>query len=281
MTVYPLILKLGTFTITGYGLMMMVGFLMAGWVIRRELRRRHLNEEYAADVVVAAVIGGILGAKLWYVGLTGELGALISRGGLVWYGGFIGGTVAVLGNGWRKHVPARLTLELSAPALAVGYALGRVGCFLVQDDYGIPTSLPWGMRFPEGLPPTTAQNMGALFGTDLPAGAQPLDVLAVHPTQLYEVAAMMVAFWLLWRWRAHRHAVGWLFGIYLMLAGLERFLVEFVRAKDDRVFGPFTVAQLASVAILGIGIWLAARWHRQDDLQIPSRSAVAPEAAGT
>ncbi len=143
MTTYPLVFNIGPLEITGYGLMMMVGFLTGGWAIQRELRRRGLNEEYASDIVVAAVIGGIIGAKLWYVVLTQDPGALVSRSGLVWYGGFIGGTAAVCLNGLRKRVPTRITCDLVAPALAVGYALGRVGCFLVQDDYGIPTSLPW------------------------------------------------------------------------------------------------------------------------------------------
>jgi phosphatidylglycerol:prolipoprotein diacylglycerol transferase len=279
MTVYPLVLHLGPIEITGYGIMMMVGFLMAGWVIQRELRERRLNEGYAADVVLAAVIGGILGAKLWYVALNG--GPLLSRGGLVWYGGFVGGTAAVLLQGAWRRVPTRLTLELSAPALALGYALGRVGCFLVQDDYGVPTSVPWGMRFPEGLPPTTASNLATHFGAELPAGTSPGAILAVHPTQLYEVAAMLLVFALLWRLRHHRCGVGWLFGIYLVLAGTERFLVEFLRAKDDRLLGPFSLAQGASVAALALGAVLMARWSRPVEVAIPKEAAVANRAATT
>lgn len=142
MTVYPLSFSIGSFEITGYGIMMMVGFLMAGWSIQMRLRADGMNEDYAWDIVVAAVIGGILGAKIWYVILTRDPGALFSRGGLVWYGGFIGGTLGVILNGEMKKVPMRFTADLVAPAIAIGYALGRVGCFLVQDDYGVPTSLP-------------------------------------------------------------------------------------------------------------------------------------------
>ena len=98
------------------------GFLVGGWLISLELRRRGLNEEYAADITVAAVIGGIIGAKLWYWVMNG--GSLFSRGGLVWYGGFIGGCLAVLINGWRLKVPLRWTLHICAPALAAAYALG-------------------------------------------------------------------------------------------------------------------------------------------------------------
>jgi phosphatidylglycerol---prolipoprotein diacylglyceryl transferase len=262
MTVYPFIIHVGPLEITGYGLMLMVAFLMGGWLIARQLRENGLKEDYAADIVAAAVIGGIIGAKLWYVALTGDPGALFSRGGLVWYGGFIGGAVAVMLNGWRLRVPLRWTMQLTAPALAAAYALGRVGCFLVNDDYGRPTNLPWGVKFPEGLPPSTAGNLKQLFGVPVPAGIDPSTVLQVHPTQLYEVAAMLIAFAILWRLRKSGRPVGWLFGLYLVFAGVERFLVEIVRAKDDRLLGPFTLAQLTSVIIVVWGVVLMARWSR-------------------
>jgi phosphatidylglycerol:prolipoprotein diacylglycerol transferase len=130
MTIYPLKFVLGPLTITGYGIMMMVAFLMAGWAIQVDLRRRNMNEDYAADIVFAAVIGGIVGAKIWYVLLTGTWDALLSRGGFVWYGGFLGGVAGVLLSGWRRRIPARWTMELTAAPLALGYALGRVGCSL-------------------------------------------------------------------------------------------------------------------------------------------------------
>jgi phosphatidylglycerol---prolipoprotein diacylglyceryl transferase len=262
MTVYPFVIHLGPLEITGYGLMLMVAFLMGGWLIARQLRENQLREDYAADIVAAAVIGGIIGAKLWYVALTGDPGALFSRGGLVWYGGFIGGAAAVILNGWRLKVPLRWSMQLTAPALAAAYALGRVGCFLVNDDYGRPTDLAWGMRFPEGLPPSTAGNLQQLFGIAIPAGIDPSAVLAVHPTQLYEVAAMLVAFAVLWSLRKRRYPVGWIFGLYLVFAGIERFLVEFVRAKDDRLLGAFTLAQATSVGIVVIGLVLLVVWRK-------------------
>lgn len=280
MTVYPLKFFLGPLEITGYGIMMMVGFLMGGWVIQQELRRRGMNEEYAADIVIFSVIGGIVGAKLWYVALTGEPAALFSRGGLVWYGGFIGGFLAVIINGWRKKVPMRLTLDLVAPALAIGYALGRVGCFLVQDDYGIPTSLPWGMRFPEGLPASTAANLSG-WGIAVPQNVLPTEVLQVHPTQLYEAAAMLVVFWLLLRLRTHSHAPGWLFGLYLLCAGAERFLVEFIRAKDDRFLGAFTVAQATSIAILTLGIVIMGQFTDKEEVKIPAGSTLLQDNRGS
>jgi phosphatidylglycerol:prolipoprotein diacylglycerol transferase len=263
MTVYPFKIPLPFFPyeLTGYGLMMMAAFLMGGWLVTLELRRRRLSEDYSADIVAAAVIGGIIGAKLWYVALTRDPGALFARGGFVWYGGFLGGAAAVILNGWRLRVPLRWTMQLVAPALAAAYALGRVGCFLVNDDYGRPSGVPWAVKFPQGLPPSTAGNMQHLFGIPVPAGTDPSTVLAVHPTQLYEVALMLGAFFVLWAWRIRPRPVGWLFGAYLVFAGVERFLVEILRAKDDRLLGPFTLAQLTSVILVGVGAYLLTAWR--------------------
>jgi phosphatidylglycerol:prolipoprotein diacylglycerol transferase len=258
MPVYPFNIHLGPMQVTGYGIMMMVSFLTGGWLIKLELERRRLNQDYSSDIVFAALIGGILGAKIWYATLKGDASALFSFGGLVWYGGFIGGVLAVLANGWRLKVPARWTLQLTAPALAAAYAIGRVGCFLVGDDYGGPTDLPWGVAFPEGLPPSTAGNLAA-FGVTVPAGVDPSTVLAVHPTQLYETLLMFLAFTVLWKLRLKDWGTGTLLGVYLMMAGVERFFVEILRAKDDRFFAGFTAAQLTSVAILVVGVMLFVR----------------------
>lgn len=255
-TVYPFVIRLGTFEITGFGIMMMVGFLMGGWIIDRDLRRRGLNPDYASDIVFAAVIGGIVGAKLWYVALHGSH-ALFSRGGLVWYGGFLGGALAVVVYGAIRKVPFWWTAQLVAPALPAAYALGRVGCFMVGDDYGFPTTVPWAVAFPQGLPPTTADSL-ARFGWIMPEGMDPTTVLAVHPTQLYEVAIMTAAFMLIWTLAGKAWGTGWLFGLYLALAGAERFVVELFRAKDDRFLGDFTLAQVTSVTILVIGLVIIA-----------------------
>lgn len=278
MTIYPFTLQLGPITITGYGLMMMVAFFMALWAIQVDLRRRGMNEDYAADIVLAAVIGGIVGAKVWYVLLSGEWDALLRRGGFVWYGGFLGGVAAVLLNGWRKQVPARWTMELTAAPLALGYALGRVGCFLVNDDYGIPSNLPWAMKFPEGLPPTTVANLEQMHVT-FPPNANPTEVVAVHPTQLYETALMLLAFWWLWRLRDHRHGTRWRFGVYLVLAGVERFLIEFVRAKDDRLLGPFTLAQATSFLLVLTGFYVMQRFRMPDPAAPSVPPALKPRTA--
>jgi len=279
MTVYPFVLRLGPLELTGYGLMMMVAFLMAGWAMQLELRRRRLDEEFAADIVIAGVVGGLIGAKIWYVLLTHEWDALFRRGGFVWYGGFLGATAAILINGWRRRVPWRFTAEICAAPLALGYALGRVGCFLVNDDYGIPSSLPWAMKFPQGLPPTTVANLTAM-GVTFPPGTNPLQVVAVHPTQIYETVLMFLAFWWMWRRRDHGHATAWMLGCYLVLGGLERFLVEFLRAKDDRFLGGFTVAQATSVALVVVGAVLLKLWWKPDAVSAqPAVLAASPKPA--
>jgi len=275
MIIYPFVLRLGPLAITGYGIMMMVAFLMAGWAIQLDLRRRGLNEEYAADSVVAAVIGGLLGAKLWYVIVTGEWDAIFRRGGFVWYGGLVGGVAVVLLNGWRLRVPPRYTMELTAAALPLGYALGRVGCFLINDDYGIPTTLPWGVRFPLGLPPSTVGNLARMH-VSFPPGANPIEVVPVHPTQVYETALMLLAFTLLWKLRTHRHALGWRFGVYLLLAGIERFFVEMVRAKDDRFFGPLSLAQVTSVAVVLAGVLVMVWLSAPEPAPVPVPARLAP-----
>jgi phosphatidylglycerol---prolipoprotein diacylglyceryl transferase len=252
----------GPLHITGFGIMMMLAFLVGGWLIDRECRRLGFASEYAGDMIVGAVIGGIIGAKLWFAALPGHgLTTLTDRGGLVFYGGLVGGTLGVILNGWRRRVPIRWTAQLVGPPLAAAYAVGRVGCYVVGDDYGIPTTLPWGIRFPQGMPPTTAENLRA-FSVSIPANVAPNTVLAVHPTQLYEVGLMLIAFAFLWRWRTSPRGTGWLLGAYLVLAGVERFGIEFLRAKDDRFFGALSVAQIASVVMVIVGTAIVVRLSR-------------------
>lgn len=272
-TAYPLGFTIGPFDaigihrsvhITGFGLMMMLAFLVGGWLVDQELRRRRFSSDFAGDIVIGAVVGGIIGAKVWFALLWGPE-TLLDRGGLVWYGGLVGGAIGVILNSWRRRVPLRWTCELAAPALAAAYAVGRIGCFVVGDDYGAPTSLPWAVKFPEGMPPTTVANLRA-FRVPLPASLPPDTVLAVHPTQLYEVAAMLIVFAFLWRWRRHHHATGWLFGAYLIFAGVERFAVEFLRAKDDRFLAGMTIAQSVAVASTLLGLWLVSRFAKPERL---------------
>src|SRR4029078_13588875 len=169
------------------------------------------------------------GAKLWWTveffGTAPYVSLLFSRGGLSWFGGFTFGLAAGLLVIHLKRLPLLAVLSAAAPALAIGHAIGRIGCFLVGDDYGKVSDLPWAVAFPEGLPPTLDR---------------------VHPTQLYEAIPLFVIGALLLKLRSKRTPDRRVFATYLLLVGGTRFLVEFLRV-NARVAGPLTVAQLASL----------------------------------
>ena len=232
---YPVLFRIGSFEVTSFGVMMAVAALIGLWLFRRELRRSGLPLD-AADAGIVGVIGGLLGAKLlWTVehaseGAVSEL--LFSRGGLSWYGGLIGGVGAGLAFIVFKGWPFVPILAAATPSLAFGHLIGRIGCFLVGDDYGTPSDLPWALAFPEGLPPTN---------------------VPVHPTQLYEAIGLGLLGWLLLRWRRRRVLDAIVLGRYLVGAGILRFLIEFIRVNERVAFG-LSVAHLASIATIGVGI---------------------------
>ncbi len=255
---------IGRLTITSFGVMMALAFLAAYQVGRSEFDRMGKDPELAADLLLGALVGGIVGAKLYYVFLNWDLtvqnplGMLFSRAGLVWYGGLIGGTVGVILMIRRRGERILPVGDALAPAVALGYAIGRIGCFLVGDDYGRPTDSWVGVAFPDGAPPSTAGNLREGFGVSIPDSIPDSAVLEVHPTQLYEVGLSLLIFAVLWRLRGER-PVGRIFALWLVLAGLERFAVEFFRAKDDRFFGALTLAQMFSLGLVGLGFWLMNR----------------------
>ncbi len=256
----PELFHVGPVSISPFGPAMVAAFLLAWAQVRWGLRQVNLfDEEHASALLLAAGIGGIIGAKLYYTALYGDWSLLLSRSGLVWYGGLIGGTVAVLWTARKRGLPILPVADVGMLAVALGYAVGRIGCFLVGDDYGIATDEPWGVAFPYGLPfPTTAAYMRQ-FGGTLPADAAPADLVPVHPTQLYETAAALGIWWLCRRLLANGAAPGATAAAGLALLATERFFVEFLRAKDDQLFGPLTLAQVLSLAILGA---VAIAWAR-------------------
>lgn len=252
---WPTLLKIGNFEITTFGLMMFLAFITAGWVLARQFRRHGFNEDVASSMVVAAALGGIIGAKVYYAILFRDWHLLFDRAGLVWYGGLIGGFLACWWVVRRNRLPFLTVADAAAPALSIGYALGRIGCFLVGDDYGGPTNAWYGIAFPQGAPPTTAYELRR-FGANVDPSIPGDTVLKVHPTQLYETSMALIMFAILMSLnkRPHRRGLAW--GLFLIMLGIERFLVEIVRAKDDRFLGPFTVAQLISVILIIAGtIW--------------------------
>ena len=259
---HPLSYQLGPLQLTGFGLAVLLAFLIAQVISTRELQRRGHDAGPIGDLVFAAVIGGLVGAKVYYAILNGSFSELFSRAGFVFWGGLMGGMLAVIAVIRYRKLPLMRIADVGGIAIAAAYAVGRTGCWAVGDDYGRPWNSRWAVSFPEGAPPSTAAVMSRVFGISSPPGTPPYAVLSVYPTQLFEVAMGLGMFAILWRLRDHRHAEGWLFGLYCVLAGVERFIVEFFRAKDDRFFGPFSSAQLIALAFIALGLgWMYARWQ--------------------
>ena len=253
----PFVYHLGPLEIGGFGLAMLMCFVTGQILLTRELIRRGYDPAPVGDLVFAAVIGGLLGAKIYYAILTQDMGALFSRAGFVFWGGLIGGIIATSLVIRFKKLRWSTISDASAMSMAAAYSVGRTGCWAVGDDYGRPWDSPLAVQFPEGAPPSTAANMSQAFGVSFPPGTDPSAVIAVHPTQIYEVILGFVMFLVVWRFRDHKHAAGWLFGLYAMLAGLERFVIEFVRAKDDRFFGGLTLAQVIALGFVVAGVaWM-------------------------
>ncbi|HUG41015.1 MAG TPA: prolipoprotein diacylglyceryl transferase [Longimicrobiales bacterium] len=279
---YPVLFRIGDFTVTSFGLMMFLSFVVGAWVLGKQLGKRGMDPELAWDMLLWVALGGILGAKLYYIGLhlddlaANPLRELTNRGGLVWYGGFIGGVSAFYWQVRKRKLPLAQTFDATAPALAIGYAVGRVGCFLVGDDYGRPTDSWVGIAFPEGYPPSTAgyfRSIGTRIAAEIPDTA----VLAVHPTQLYEVGAALIMFAILWRLSGTLRP-GRLFAVYMVLYAIERFLVEFVRAKTDLFLLGLTTSQIASIALV---IGAAIIWRRTAGAPRPGAGVPpAPATAG-
>jgi phosphatidylglycerol:prolipoprotein diacylglycerol transferase len=235
-------IHIGPLDLKTFGICFAFGFLASGLIISRRFRELGKPADWTYEMVFAALIGGIVGSRLDYLIQNWDkvsddlLGNIFSGSGLVWFGGLIGGALGVvLWARWRGFLGWQL-FDTAAVPLAIGYAIGRVGCQLSGDgDYGIHSNLPWAMSYPDGTVPTTDE---------------------VHPTPVYETLAMGLAGVVLWRLR-DRFAPGVLFGLYLMIAGIERFLVEFIR-RNDKVVAGLTEAQLIALAMLGLGAAIVA-----------------------
>jgi phosphatidylglycerol---prolipoprotein diacylglyceryl transferase len=244
---YPFIHIPHLFTIPTFGLMLWLAAVTAAVVVDRNFKRSRIDAD-AIGMVAIAVVVGIIGAKVWHIldtpseFQTDGWRVLYDTAGFAWYGGLVFGIGALVFQGWRAKIGGLRILDLAAPAAAVGYGIGRIGCFLSGDGcYGIPTRLPWGMAFPHGIDPV---------------------FVPVHPTPLYEMAAGILIGWFLY-WRGGKpHATGAILGQYLLLTGVARFLVEFIR-RNPKVLWGLSNAQLASAgaALAGIVIvwWAASR----------------------
>jgi phosphatidylglycerol---prolipoprotein diacylglyceryl transferase len=246
-------IDLGPVDLQTFGICFAAAFLASGGLLGRRLVELGHPPDWAYEAIFAALVGGLVGSRLDYMIQNWDkvsddlLGSLFSGAGLVWFGGLVGGAAGVLLWAYRRGFAGAMLLDACAAPLALGYAVGRVGCQLSGDgDYGEPSSLPWAMSYPDGTVPTTQD---------------------VHPTPVYETLTMGIVAVVLWRLR-DRLAPGGLFSLYLVLAGTERFLVEFVRRNDALVAG-LTLPQVISlIMIAGGSAWLVA--HRRRLIASPS-----------
>ena len=238
---YPELLRIGSFVVSSFGLMVALAFLAGYWITSVEFKRKKLDDKLLGNLLLLSMLGGIGGAKLMYIFenvplsdfISSPFTHIFSRGGLTFYGGFIGAVLLFWILTIKNKVSFFKVMDAMAPALAIGHSIGRIGCFLVGDDYGIKSDVPWAVAFPKGLPPTTDP---------------------VHPTQIYEVILMGLVFFVLWKLRKRNTPDGWLFSILIILAGIERFLIEFLRSTTPSPIPDLSVAQLIAIGLIVIGI---------------------------
>lgn len=264
--------------------MIFLSFVSGAWIMAKQLRRFDMNPEIAWDILAWTAIGGILGAKLYYLGLHWQdltahpVRELTSRGGLVWYGGLIGGVTAFYFQCRSRKLPVAWMYDAAAPAIMLAYAVGRIGCFLVGDDYGIYTDKAVGIAFPKGSPPSTAGQLRMIGDTGVPANLPDSAVVTVHPTQLYEVGIAFVLFLVLWRLGSRKLKPGQLFAAYMFLYSIERFGIEFVRAKSDRLGLGLSTSQVASILLFAGSIVLWIRQAKKPAAVIPAQARSPKEA---
>jgi len=238
-------LHIGPLSLPTFGLMVASGLLVAAYLLQADFGRRGIRAD-AFLIIGIAGLAGIVGARLYHAlespaeFLADPRSFIFTRFGFAWFGGFLGGFLALLVLARREKIPVLVFLDACSPAACAGYAVGRIGCLLSGDgDYGIPTNLPWGMSFPNGVVPTTER---------------------VHPTPAYEFLAWMLIAYLLWRmggrFLRRNQPPGWIFCGYLMLTGIARFLVEIIRLNPRSFFG-LSNAQTASIASVLLGVVLA------------------------
>lgn len=234
----PELLKIGPITLNSFGLMAMLGFLTGTILVRKEMTRHGYHPDLGNSIIIAAMIGGFLGARIYFIAerwdkfLADPSEYLFTGAGLVWYGGLIGGFLAVYAYGHAKKISITFIADTMAPLLALGQTFGRTGCLLSGDgDYGPPTDLPWAMSFPKGIIPTTEM---------------------VHPTPIYDMIILFSIFLLLWKIRKNPYPPGFIFGLYLVLVGFGRIFTEFYRRNPEILLG-LTTAQFISSAMIIIG----------------------------
>ena len=243
---HPILFHVGSRPFYSYGLLAVLAMIAGGYIVQRLFRRHGIDPGAALEVTVAAILGGLAGARLYWLAehwreAQGDVFHSMLRGaGFTWYGGLLGGVVAVIALARYRRLPLGLVANVMAPAVTLGYSVARIGCLLAGDGtYGRPSDLPWAIAFPHGMVPTS---------------------VAVQPTPAYETLAMLAVFVVLYR-MARRPQPGWhVFAWFLVLSGVERFAIEFLRINPPWLLGltPPQWFALASV-LVGTGALLAQR----------------------
>lgn len=246
--------------IYSFGFILVLAFYSCYFFLNYDLKRLGYDEKLASDIVFWAAVGGIFGAKLYYLienfdrVIIDPKGMIFSGSGLVFLGGLLGGLIAVTILLKKQNLSWLLFADLVAPVLILGSCIGRIGCFLVGDDYGLPSKLPWAVSFIDGLPPTTTQSFQYYYPWIDLSGFEP-GLITVHPTQIYEVIITFVLFVFLWKKRKNIETTGNLFFIYLILYGIERFMIEFLRTNPKYLFSFFSGAQIICLIMIMIGVY--------------------------
>jgi phosphatidylglycerol---prolipoprotein diacylglyceryl transferase len=261
---YPELFKIGPFTVYSYGLMLGIAFIVASYILGKEFERKKLDQNIATEITLFAIIFGIIGSKLFYLFenwsefLKDPLMAF-SPGGLTFYGGLILSIIVIWIYIRRKKIPFLVVADAASPSLILAYGIGRIGCHLAGDgDYGIPTNLPWGVNYSHGTVPPSVMFRDFNFQKYFPDIAKHFpngvpDNTPLHPTPIYEFILAVIIFFILWKFRKKDWADGKLFMYYLILAGIERFSIEFIRLNPRYLFG-LTEAQLISVVMVIAGL---------------------------
>jgi phosphatidylglycerol:prolipoprotein diacylglycerol transferase len=255
----PRLLEIGPITIYSYGLMLALGFITASYLLSLELKRKRLDPNLAGNITIAALVGGVVGAKIWFLlehwqsFLADPVGMALSPGGLTFYGGFLAAALTIYLYLRSRKIRFLLAADAVAPGLLLGYGVARLGCHLSGDgDYGFPTTLPWGTDYSRGVyPPSQAFRGFPEITSQFPGGIVP-DTTPCHPTPVYELLICAVLFAIMWKYRRTIVREGKMFMLYLMLAGAERFSIEFLRINPRIVLG-LTQAQLIAAALIVIG----------------------------
>ncbi len=270
---YPEILRIGNFVISSYGVMVAIAFLVATIIAEKEWKRKNSDIRDFNNIFIIALISAIIGSKLLFVFenysfkeiVKSPFEILLSRGGFTYYGGFLGALFCVIIYLKIKKIKILKVGDIFSPSLAIGYSIGRIGCFLVGDDYGRPTNSFLGIAFPKGSPPTYAGSLRENFGDiiNIPEEIPDDALLKVWPTQIFEVITMFIVFLILFKLK-DKLKEGKLFGLYLLLSGLERFLIEFLRMTTRSFIKFLSVAQIIAIFIIISGIiilWKRSKEH--------------------